>query len=396
LEALYNANKDAYLGEGLGKYTCNDNEWYQSFDVAIAAAEGIVTSTLSKQATTSLNRINDLKNILSQASTKLQINLPVAGKYYRFQGACEASLSGYYITGHTNWDGGRIALTKDADASTIYYFDGTNLIAYQSGLVIGLNNSHWTFASVDDNSKPASTITFAGSPRKAGTYTIMSADRYLHYKEYGGAVEIDRCSSDTERQHDWYITEVTELPVTITEAGYATFYAPVEVTLPAEVTAHTVTANGEVATLSDAISVVPAENGVILAGDAGTYNLAVSNTDAKNLEGALAGTVAKTLVTKETGAYYVLGVAEGVVGLYNPINGENKGAFYNAGHKAYWHIPAASQTAGFRFGGNTTAIESVLNGVDANAPIYDLSGRRVNNAVKGGIYIKNGKKFIVK
>jgi len=31
---------------------------------------------------------------------------------------------------------------------------------------------------------------------------------------------------------------------------------------------------------------------------------------------------------------------------------------------------------------------------DANAPIYDLQGRKVVNTVKGGIYIKNGKKFV--
>lgn len=396
LEALYNANKDAFVGEGLGKYTCNDNEWYQSFDVAIVSAEEIVTKTLSEKATTSLGTINDLKNILSQASTKLQINLPVAGKYYRFQGACEASLPNYYITGHTNADGGRIALTDAADASTIYYFDGTNLIAYQSGLVIGLNASNWTFASVDDNSKPASEITFTGSPVKGGAYSIKSADRYFHYTVYNGTVQVNRCSDDVCAEHAWYITEVTELPVEITAAGYATFYAPVEVTLPAEVTAHTVTENGEYATLSDAINVVPAKNGVILAGEAGTYNLTVSNTGAENLTNALAGTVAKTLVTKETGAYYVLGIVDEVVGLYNPVIGEDNTKFYNAGHKAYWHIPAASQVAGFRFGGNTTAIESVLIGTEANAPIYDLSGRRVNNAVKGGIYIVNGKKVYVK
>ena len=401
LETLYNANKDAFVGEGLGKYTCNDNEWYQSFDVAIVSAEEIVTKTLSEKATTSLGTINDLKNILSQASTKLQINLPEAGKYYRFQGACDvtpAEYAHYYITGHTNDDGGRIALTKEADASTIYYFDGTNLIAYQSGLVIGLNSDHWVFASVDDNSKPASTITFAGSPRKAGTYTIKSADRYFHYFYYNvnNTVQVNRCQDDVCAEHDWYITEVTELPVEITAAGYATFYAPVEVTLPTGITAHTVTENGEYATLSDAINVVPAKNGVILAGEAGTYNLTVSNTGAENLTNALAGTVAKTLVTKETGAYYVLGIVDEVVGLYNPVIGEDDTKFYNAGHKAYWHIPAASQVAGFRFGGNTTAIESVLTGADANAPIYDLSGRRVNNAVKGGIYIVNGKKVYVK
>lgn len=401
LDALYNANKDAYVGEGLGYYTCNDDEYYDAFDKQLVVAKDILEQSLAGQATTSLSTITDLVTFLSQASTKLSINLPVAGKYYRFQGACEASLPGYYITGHTNWDGGRIALTAEADASTIYYFDGTNLIAYQSGLVIGLNDTHWTFASVDDNSKPASKITFTGSPVKGGAYSIKSADRYFHYTVYNNTVQVNRCADDECAEHAWYITEVTELPVTITDAGYASFYAPVEVTLPTGVTAHTVTENGEWATLSEAISVVPAKNGVILAGEvpAGetrTYNLKVSNIGAKNLTNALSGTVAKTLITKETGAYYVLGVVDGEVGLYNPVKGEDDAKFYNAGHKAYWYIPAATQVAGFRFGGNTTAIESVLNGVDANAPIYDLSGRRVVNAVKGGIYIQNGKKFIVK
>ena len=45
----------------------------------------------------------------------------------------------------------------------------------------------------------------------------------------------------------------------------------------------------------------------------------------------------------------------------------------------------------------TTAIGAVTTeGFNANAPIFDLSGRRVNSAVKGGLYIQNGKKFIVK
>jgi hypothetical protein len=73
--------------------------------------------------------------------------------------------------------------------------------------------------------------------------------------------------------------------------------------------------------------------------------------------------------------------------------------FLNNAGKAYLPASAvstAAQVLRFNFGG-TTAIESVLNdGADANAPIYDLSGRRVMNAVKGGIYIQNGKKFIVK
>ena len=31
-----------------------------------------------------------------------------------------------------------------------------------------------------------------------------------------------------------------------------------------------------------------------------------------------------------------------------------------------------------------------------DAPIYDLSGRRVQHTTKGGVYVVNGKKFIAK
>ena len=58
--------------------------------------------------------------------------------------------------------------------------------------------------------------------------------------------------------------------------------------------------------------------------------------------------------------------------------------------------PGASLVLRLNFG-ETTAVESVLNNsVDVNAPVYDLYGRRVKNVVKGGVYIQNGKKFIVK
>ena len=45
-------------------------------------------------------------------------------------------------------------------------------------------------------------------------------------------------------------------------------------------------------------------------------------------------------------------------------------------------------------GGNATGINGVETGVKSEAPIYDLSGRRVVKTVKGGLYIQNGRKFI--
>lgn len=45
---------------------------------------------------------------------------------------------------------------------------------------------------------------------------------------------------------------------------------------------------------------------------------------------------------------------------------------------------------------NVTAIKSLLtNGNEQNAAIYDMSGRRIDNA-KRGLYIRNGKKYLVK
>ena len=47
--------------------------------------------------------------------------------------------------------------------------------------------------------------------------------------------------------------------------------------------------------------------------------------------------------------------------------------------------------------GNVTAVNNVVAGnANVNAPIFDLTGRRVVKAVKGGLYIQNGKKYIVK
>ncbi len=318
-----------------------------------------------------------------------EINLPVQGKFYRLKNVA----SGRYMNVK---DASNVVVTDEGEnlPATIFYLGENNtMLSYSVGQYLDCKGKNLAAVGTSLSGE------FAAARTGAKPNTIMYKNNgHWTFGNRDNNVSIDRGSNKPGANvvgYDWELEEVTELPVTITAAGYASFYAPVEVTLPEGVTAHTVTENGEWATLSDAISVVPAKNGVILAGNAGTYNLTVSNEGDENLTNALSGTVAKTLVTKEAGAYYVLGVVEGAVGLYNPVNGEDKNTFYNAGFKAYWYIPAASQTAGFRFGGETTAIDAV-EVENANAPIYDLSGRRVLTTVKGGIYIQNGKKFIVK
>lgn len=48
------------------------------------------------------------------------------------------------------------------------------------------------------------------------------------------------------------------------------------------------------------------------------------------------------------------------------------------------------------FGGKPTGIGQVSTSDVKNAPIYDLTGRRVNHTVKGQLYIQGGRKFIAR
>ena len=399
LQAAYDSKAHyaaAEIGEGLGQYQGDKD----AIVTALAAAEAIGSKTLAQQATLDISDINAATTALNNVAG-LTINLPAAGKYYRIQGACEASLPGYYITGHTNADGGRIALTDVADASTIYYFDGTNLVAYQSGLVVGLNDSHWTFASIEDNSKPASTITFAQSPRTTGAYTVKSANRYFHYTVYNGTVQVNRCADDVCKEHDWYLTEVTELPVTISAAGYATFYAPVAVEATG-VKAYTVSVNegGWVDLTEIEGGVIPANTGVVLEAAEGTYNFAITVADA-TVETDLEGTVAATYITDDA---YILGYVvkdngEKEVGFGTAKKSQQNGtAWKNNSHKAYLPKPANNDAASysFRFDRGTTGINELKGENGEVKTIYDLTGRKIEAISAPGIYIVNGKKTFVK
>ena len=89
---------------------------------------------------------------------------------------------------------------------------------------------------------------------------------------------------------------------------------------------------------------------------------------------------------------YVLGAVDGVAGFY-PLSATDRTIKQG---KAYLVLDSSLSAVKLYFGGDeATGIETVVK-ENANAPIFDLSGRRVVNVAKGGIYIQNGKKFIVK
>ena len=190
----------------------------------------------------------------------------------------------------------------------------------------------------------------------------------------------------------WYIVEATDVEVnlnTADNASYATVYLPFAVSSVQGATAYIGQKQGESTLRATAIEAgIPANTGVILKGAANEGKAVLTlGTATSNVEGnALTG----TLVEKEyaTGDL-VFGVNNSKVGFYSMAAGKKIGA-----NKAYLEA-AAAQAMKLVFDGDVTGIENVMGEVaDANAPIYDLTGRRVMKAEKGGLYIQNGKKFI--
>lgn len=179
----------------------------------------------------------------------------------------------------------------------------------------------------------------------------------------------------------------------------ATFSAPFATVVPTDVTAYYVsTADNSKATMKaiEAGKAIPANAGVILTsttGDKATMIPATTETAADltgNKLGNSAG-AAKTIAEGDN-AYILANGADGTA-FYKGKVGTTLGM-----NKAYLTLDAAGapEAISMNFGGNVTGINQIVNAEQNNAPVYDLTGRRVVRTVKGGLYIKGGNKFIAR
>ena len=179
----------------------------------------------------------------------------------------------------------------------------------------------------------------------------------------------------------------------------ATFSAPFATVVPTDVTAYYVsTADNSKATMKaiEAGKAIPANAGVILTsttGDEATMIPATTETAAEltgNKLGNSAG-AAKTIAADDHA--YILSAVDGQTAFYKGKVGTTLGM-----NKAYLTLneAGAPEAISMNFGGNVTGINQIVNAEQNNAPVYDLTGRRVVRTVKGGLYIKGGNKFIAR
>lgn len=231
-------------------------------------------------------------------------------------------------------------------------------------------------------------------------YTIKNS---TGYDAYTSQLLNDTYSTAFLFEETTYSNTVTFNTVSDVEgvSNLATFSAPFATVVPEGVTAYyveTTDRDESTATMKaiEAGKAIPANAGVILTsttGDKATMIPATTETAADltgNKLGNSAG-AAKTIAADDHA--YILSAVDGQTAFYkgkvNTILGMNK---------AYLTLneAGAPEAISMNFGGNVTGINQIVNAEQNNAPVYDLTGRRVVRTVKGGLYIKGGNKFIAR
>lgn len=191
--------------------------------------------------------------------------------------------------------------------------------------------------------------------------------------------------------------ECNDVPLVISATNHwSTCILPFATAIPDGVKAYTSSA-------SDAENIFLAESESIEAYtpyilySEGGYNGTVSGTvDANNYPESgivTAGNLTGAIVPQTVQSGYILQKHNETVMFY--AIDENDSFFVPAG-KCWMNIAANNAKAlNFVVENSETAIEQVKDANNTNI-IYDLTGRRINTIKQGGLYIKNGEKFINK
>ena len=200
----------------------------------------------------------------------------------------------------------------------------------------------------------------------------------------------------------WCIYKATDIEVALHELGdasYASLYLPYSISAVSNAEAYVANnaaVNNTLVMQTTSDGGFAANQGVVLVSDtkASTATLTLGENTNTSL---LRGTNQPITLTDETRANYLV---------FGPKDDANTIGFWTpaasltsiAANRAYYLNEGGQQAVRLVFNGSV--IEGIDHVVDVNdnvnAPIYDLMGRRVNNTMKHGVYIQNGKKMIVK
>lgn len=173
----------------------------------------------------------------------------------------------------------------------------------------------------------------------------------------------------------------------------ATFSASSPVTFSSDATAYiAINSNNTQVTLSPLNGALAAGQGAIVSkattGDIYAY-VSAETTDSRNNQLVGGGDATKELTD---GNYYIFN-KKGDDAVFSPLN--NTSTTLAANKAALKTATPGGQALTLDFG-SVTGINTATTAMPATNATFDLSGRKVNGKLPAGLYIKNGKKLLIK
>ena len=352
---------------------------------------------------TAMENPNKVKfNVLLDYKEKLnapQLNTPKAGQFFRIKAVDEWNDDAPYLGAQNSTAStSRTEFVANADESTVFYYDGSQLVSYKSGYYLCNNSSFLGYAGVQTSGTTFGFYEASNGLKGAYNISFNNGGRWLYcntanYTDAGGR--------GTANGYCFNLEEVTELPFTISSVGYGTLWAPVALEIPDHVKAYTGVLNADENVLEltkITTDIIPANTGVVIYRDdeeyigdvltGTTHNFAITSTT-ETLVSDFSGSVAK--INAGANAYTLQSDDSSPIGVaFKPS------AATIPGFKAYFELPSQlqAQALRIRFAGTTEIEKSEIRN-EKSEMIFDLQGRPVENPTKG-IYIVNGKKVVIK
>lgn len=385
---------------------------------------------------------NTLQTAYDTYKSKEVITTVPAGKFYRFK----AAKSGKFLKGEdsgtasTEANGYHLLNTVGEEgAKSIFYFKANaesnpSLLGYSSGRYVRYT-SHLAPVGADGVSTFEFELpnTYFGALSVKANATSGNWGRYLY--SHTGSQDYANQQESKAAETDWYLEEVTSLPVTFNSAalGYATFNSPVPLQVPSNTTAYickvgekevddktvntltfyqitNITTKGNA---GNDVPTIPANTPVLL------YNSAVASSnvtvnfpitsleydmDPTYIEGSFGTLAAESFddvkdvwTDSEDNEWdiYSLRVnsTQSKVGFYKKTRGTTLAGF-KAWLKTQPTDGARNFVISFDGEGDPTGIVEALGLQNDNVEIYDLNGRKLSS-YKKGINIVNGKKVMI-
>lgn len=289
---------------------------------------------------------------------------------------------------------------KDKAVGSVVYFKSTGEEGKYSlmleGKYLGTVTRSNNIVLGDEASKGTYTVAFPTENFITKIQEVSTTnDVNYHYLHVNGGNAVGWEAGEGSPASHWYVIPATDIEVAMKDVEgkkFASVYLPFDVNAVTNAEAYVGTFNGDKSALNmNKVEGVPAGKGFVLVGSADKATLSIGT--AAEVTSDLQGTnTVITLADNTRANYLVFGKNNNTIGFYAPSASVAK----IPANKAYLNASALSTPAiALNFNGTTTGVNTVVLGENGvNAPVFDLSGRRVAAPVKGGVYIQNGKKFI--